>query len=140
MDTECTDFRNSSVLSGLLRDSHAAEDTIRFAFGERVFSSGDLQEFPRGWGCGVTLTRHLVCCLVAEPHSQQRSCWSYPRCCWSYPRCCWSYPRCCWSYPRSCIDTPNAKYFYICKDFIRFSVKQQPFLPAPRRQDERQPD
>ena len=32
----------------LYEDTNGAEDTFRFAFGERVFSAGDLQEFPRG--------------------------------------------------------------------------------------------
>ena len=32
----------------LYEDTNGAEDTFRFAFGERVFSAGDLLEFPRG--------------------------------------------------------------------------------------------
>ena len=34
--------------TSISEDSNGAEDTFRFAFGERVFSAGDLQEFPRG--------------------------------------------------------------------------------------------
>ena len=32
----------------IYEDTNGAEDTFRFAFGERVFSAGDLQGFPRG--------------------------------------------------------------------------------------------
>ena len=36
--------------TSISEDSNGAEDTFRFAFGERVFSAGDLQGFPRASG------------------------------------------------------------------------------------------
>ena len=41
----CQEFFDTDTY--FYEDTDGAEDTIRFAFGERVFSAADLQSFPR---------------------------------------------------------------------------------------------
>ena len=39
---------SNEVETYIYKDTNGAEDTFRFAFGERVFSAGELEFFPRG--------------------------------------------------------------------------------------------